>query len=400
MDNTIENTAAAEPEEEGLDIMAMVRSLWDGRKTIIICTAICLVLGVLAALTMKRSYTVKTVMVPQLGQQKNSLSSLASLAGFDMGATTSNGELSPLVYPQIANSTTFQLQLMHTPLHYSKCDTMISMFDYAQAGYEKPTVIDVVKRYTIGLPGVIMGLFKKPPEEIVLPSGSAEDSGPKPIVVSVKEQAMLDGFGNVVMLDVDKKEGYITLTVNGLEPIQTAELALKAQQLLQDEVTRFRVEKSQGELEYIQARYDEIKLENERNQGYLAVVTDRTQNVATQRATVEKSRVQSKYNVSNAIFLEMAKQLEQAKMQVKKDTPVFTVIQPVTIPMKPSNSRAKKVVIWTFLGIVLGCGIVIVKGYWPTLMAKFKQPKPETTAKTGTEPATTEKDANPTPKKE
>ena len=377
MDNTIENPVVTEPEEEGIDIMAMLRSLWDGRKTIIICTVICLVLGVLAALTMKRSYTVKTVMVPQLGQQKNSLSSLASLAGFDLSTGSTNGELSPLTYPQIASSVPFRLELMHTPLHYSKCDTMISMFDYAGAGYEKPTVIDVVKKYTIGLPGVVMGLFKKTPEEIVMPRSDSADNTPKPLVVSLKEQAMLDAFDNIMTLDVDKKEGYITLTVNGREPIQTAELAMKAQQLLQDEVTRFRIEKSQKELEYIQARYDEIKLENDRNQGYLAVVTDRTQNVATQRATVEKTRVQSKYNVSNSIFLEMAKQLEQAKMQVKKDTPVFTIIQPVTVPVKPANSRAKKVVVWTFLGIVLGCGIVLIKGYWPTLMAKMKKPEDE-----------------------
>lgn len=375
MDNTIENPVVTEPEEEGIDIMAMLRSLWDGRKTIIICTVICLVLGVLAALTMKRSYTVKTVMVPQLGQQKNSLSSLASLAGFDLSTGSTNGELSPLAYPQIASSVPFRLELMHTPLHYSKCDTMISMFDYAEAGYEKPTVIDVVKKYTIGLPGVVMGLFKKTPEEIVMPRSDSADNTPKPLVVSLKEQALLDAFDNIMTLDVDKKEGYITLTVNGREPIQTAELAMKAQQLLQDEVTRFRIEKSQKELEYIQARYDEIKLENDRNQGYLAVVTDRTQNVATQRATVEKTRVQSKYNVSNSIFLEMAKQLEQAKMQVKKDTPVFTIIQPVTVPVKPANSRAKKVVVWTFLGIVLGCGIVLIKGYWPTLMAKMKKPE-------------------------
>jgi LPS O-antigen subunit length determinant protein (WzzB/FepE family) len=54
-------------------------------------------------------------------------------------------------------------------------------------------------------------------------------------------------------------------------------------------------------------------------------------------------------------------------MQVKRDTPVLTVIQPVTVPSKPSNSRAKTLIVWTFLGFVLGCGIVFVKGYWPKL---------------------------------
>lgn len=378
MEEKLNNTTPVE-EEEGLDIMAMVRDLWKGRRTIIICTVIFLALGIVSALFMKRIYTVQTVMVPQMGNNKSGLGGLASLAGLDMGFNSSNGELTPLAYPQIVNSVPFRLELMHTPFHFQKCDTLISMYDYAEAGYEKPTVLDYVKRYTIGLPGVIMSALRGEEKEVVYYSDSdtAGNNEPRPLVLSKKEDKMQQAIGQAVTLDVDKKEGFITLSVTASEPLLAAEMALKAQRLLQDEVTRFRIEKSQSELEYIQARFNEIKAENDRNQGYLAVVTDRTQNVATQRATVEKTRVQSKYNVSNAIFLELAKQLEQAKMQVKKDTPVFTVIQPVTVPNKAANSRAKKVVIWTFLGIVLGCGIVLIKGYWPKLMEKLKNPETE-----------------------
>ncbi len=373
MESNKENiTPASEPEEEGLDIMAIVRDLWQGRKTIIICTAIFIVLGLVSAITMKRTYTVTSVMVPQMGSNsKSGLGGLAALAGIDLSSST-NGEISPLAYPQIVSSVPFCLQLIHTPLHFEKCDTLISLYDYAEAGYEKPSVMDIVKKYTIGLPGVIMSALRGEQEEVVYDGGSDSDDGPKPLVLSTEEDKMIRGFDKIVSLAVDKKEGFITLTVNGREPIQTAELAIKAQQLLQDEVTRFYVEKSQGELEYIQARYDEIKQENDRNQGYLATVTDRTQNVATTRAQIEKNRAQANYNISNAVYLELAKQLEQAKMQVKKDTPVFTVIEPVAIPMKPSNSRAKKIVIWTFLGFVLGCGLVLLKGYWPKVKDKFK----------------------------
>ena len=373
-ENKINAPVAEQEEEGGIDIMAMLRSLWDGRKTILICIGIFIVLGLVAALGMKRSYTVTSVMVPQMGDSKSGLGGLAALAGFDMGGGgMNNGELSPLVYPQIVNSVPFRLEMIHTPLHYQKCDTLISMFDYAQAKYEKPSVFSYIMKYTIGLPGVIMGSLSGKPKEIVIPVGGGEGSGgPKPIVVSRNEQNMLSAMGNIISLAVDKKEGYITLTVNGSEPVQTAELALKAQQLLQDEVTRFRTEKSQADLEYIQARYDEAKEEAERYQVALAGSRDRLQNVVTTTANVGRERLQSKYNVANTVYLEMAKQLEQAKMKVKKDTPVFSIIEPVTMPNKPSNSRAKTLIIWTFLGIVLGCGIVLVKGYWPKLKEKFQ----------------------------
>lgn len=378
MEENRNNTTATAEEEGGIDIMALLRGLWDGRKTIFICLGIFIVLGLVAALSMKRTYSVTTVMVPQMGDAKSGLGGLAALAGFDMGAASNNGELSPLIYPQIVSSVPFRLEMMHTPLHYQKCDTLISMFDYAKAKYEKPSVFSYVMKYTIGLPGVILGSLSSKPKEVTLPGGNGTDDGtPKPVVVSMDEYKMLQGMGQVISLDVDKKEGYITMHVNGSEPIQTAELALKAQQLLQDEVTRFRTEKSQSELEYIQARYDEAKAEAERYQMALAGSRDRMQNVVTTSSTVGKERLQSKFNVANTVYLEMAKQLEQAKMKVKKDTPAFSIIEPVTLPMKPSNSRTKTLIIWVFLGVVVGCGIVLVKGYWPKLKEKFQKPETE-----------------------
>lgn len=371
MDENKNYNTPVEEEEGGIDIMALIRSLWEGRKTVIIITAVFIALGFVAALTMQRKYSVSTVMVPQLGSKSSSsLSSLASLAGFDLGTSNMGGsDLSPLVYPQIVSSVPFRKTLMYTPLHYSKADTAVSMFTYAKE-YAKPSVIGVVKKYTIGLPGVIMGAIKGPKPELTLPV-SEEDDSPKPLLLTKDEEKLMKTLAQDVALNVDKKEGYITLSVTGIEPIQTAELAMKAQQLLQEEVTRFRTEKAQDNLDYIQARYDEIKAEAEMYQNQLAAVRDRSQQMNTSKARIEQERIQAKYNVASSIYSEMAKQLEQAKMQVKKDTPVLTIIQPVTVPVKPANSRAKTLIVWTFLGFVLGCGWVIGKGYLPKLKEMF-----------------------------
>ena len=379
MDTNEKNLNQAEVEESGIDIMAIIRQLWDGRKTVLICLGIFMALGLIAALTMKRTYTVQTVLVPQLNsRQNNSLGSLAALMGIDLGVQASTADLSPLVYPEIVNSVPYRLELMHTPLHYTKVDHPISMFDYVMGGYDKPSIFSYVLRYTIGLPGLIINAIRGPQPEIeynVESSGEGGEPVQRPIVVTVAEQKMLDVFGRVVALDVNKKEGFITLIVNGSEPIQTAELAMKAQNLLQDELTRHRVEKSESELKYVQERFEEIKKENDYYQEQLAAINDRSQGFTGTRDRIERDRIQAKYNVSNAIFNELAKQLEQAKMQVKKDTPVYAVIQPVTIPMKPSNSRAKKLIVWTFFGGIVGCGIVIGKGYMPKLKAMFKKPE-------------------------
>ena len=377
-----QNYNVPQEEEEGIDIMAMLKSLWDGRKLIIIITAVFIVLGFVAALTMKRTYTVSTVMVPQMGSKtSSSLSSLASLAGFDLSSmNNSGGDLSPLIYPQIVNSVPFRKELMYTPFHFEKADTAVSMFTYAKE-YSKPGFMGTVKKYTIGLPFVILKAIRGEKPEVQFADADAEDDGtPKPVILTKDEEKLMKLIAKSVSLTVDKKEGYLTLTANGTEPLATAELALKAQTLLQDEVTRFRTEKAQDNLDYIQARYDEIKAETERYQSQLATVKDRSQNMTTTRSRIEQERIQNKFNVANTIYGEMAKQLEQAKMQVKRDTPVLTVIQPVTVPRQPSNSRAKTLIVWTVLGFVLGCGWVIGKGYLPKIKEFFKKEDEEAKA--------------------
>ena len=360
-------------EEEGIDIMALLKGLWDGRKTIIIVTAVFIVLGLVAALTMKRTYNVSTTMVPQMNSRSSSsLGSLAALAGIDLSSmNNAGGDLSPLVYPQIVNSVPFRRELIYTPLHYQKADTAVSMYTYFKE-YTKPTVMGTVLKYTIGLPGVIMKAIRGEKPDMVLPASEGEaDNEPKPVLLTKDEVKLMKVVAQNVNLSVDKKEGCLTLSVVGSEPIQTAELALKAQQLLQEEVTRFRTEKAQDNLDYIQARYDEIKKEAETYQAQLATVKDRSQNMATTRSRIEQERLQSKYNVASSIYSEMAKQLETAKMQVKRDTPVLTIIQPVTVPSQPANSRAKTLIVWTFLGGILGCGIVLGKSYLPKIKEMF-----------------------------
>ncbi|MBO4341360.1 MAG: hypothetical protein J5835_08040 [Bacteroidales bacterium] len=377
-----ENTNIINQEEGGnVDVLAIVNKLWSGRKTVIIWTCVFMVLGLLAAMSMKHEYTVRTVLAPQVNARTSSYASLASMAGFDIGLANMNmSDLSPLVYPQIVESVPYRLELLHTPFHYEKVDTAVSIYTYAKE-YSKPTVFATVAKYTIGLPGFLLSKLKKEEPELEYPAyegDGVDESITKPVMLTRDEASMVKEMGRRVSLMVDKKEGYLAMTVIGSEPLQTAELAIKAIELLQSEVTRFRTEKAQDQLEYIQARYNEVKAETESYQTTLASIKDRSQQMTSTRSRIEQERVQIKYNISSSIYAEMAKQLEQAKMQVKRDTPVLAVVQPVTVPLHSSNSRLKVLITWIFFGFVLGCGVVLLKGYIPVIKESFVKSKAKT----------------------
>jgi uncharacterized protein involved in exopolysaccharide biosynthesis len=353
------------PEEDSIDFIAIAKTLWGGRKTILISLTICTILGLAIALLTPKQYTVTTVMVPQASTDKKSgLSSLASMAGIDLGSAQT-GEVSPLLYPKIVSSNPFMLELMNTPVHFSEVDTLVSVFTY-YTEVAKPGIIGSIKKYTLGLPGIILGALIKPKEELTIPG---EDNN-KPLYLTKDQYELKKSLVEKINLQVDKKEGYLTLTVTMPEALAAAEVAQKAQALLQSYITRFKVEKSQAELDFIQERYDQARGIATREQYSVAADQDKFKNLVSQVPQVSTSRKQMDYTISNSVFQELAKQLEQAKIQVAKDTPVFTIVEPVTIPAEDAGpSGLKTLIIWIFLGMMIGAGLV----YGKTTLSNVKK---------------------------
>ena len=59
------------------------------------------------------------------------------------------------------------------------------------------------------------------------------------------------------------------------------------------------------------------------------------------------------------MFADISKKCMQAEMQVKEDQPVLSIVKSIVVANKQSNSRAKTLIIFTFLGGVLAVGSVI-----------------------------------------
>ena len=77
-------------EEDGIDIIQLIKNLWLGRRQIIKITLSFTAVGILIALLSTSIYTAKTTFIPQLGNQESSssgLKGLASLAGINIGGT-------------------------------------------------------------------------------------------------------------------------------------------------------------------------------------------------------------------------------------------------------------------------------------------------------------------------
>jgi uncharacterized protein involved in exopolysaccharide biosynthesis len=93
-----------------------------------------------------------------------------------------------------------------------------------------------------------------------------------------------------------------------------------------------------------------------------AVFVDNNINISSSLFQNKLSRIESELSISQNVVQQLASQVEQAKLQVNKDTPVFTTIKPVTIPFKKSSpSRIFTVMIFLFIGFTISIVYVILK---------------------------------------
>ena len=347
-------------EETEIDLIEVIRKLWAKRKFILKVTVVFMALGVLIALFSPKEYTAGCTMVPQIGEKTTggNLSGLAAMAGINLGSNSGGDVLMPNVYPKILSSVPFQKELMQTEVKFEDYEQPVRLLDYYTGEeYRKFSLLGTIKKYTIGLPGLILGALSKEEATPGLPDSAS--SGIQSL--SKEEDDCMKILASLVTLTVNDKEGYITLSASMPEPVAAAQLAYKVQVLLQKYVTEFKIEKARANLEFIEERYADAKSEFERKQEELAEFRDANRNFASAVAKTTEERLSNEYAVVLGVYSELAKQREQANIQVKEDTPIFAVVEPVTVPTERSKpKRALICVAFTFLGGFCGVGLVLV----------------------------------------
>jgi len=280
---TEENIPTLAPPEDEIDVIALLKTIWKGRKTIILSVVVFAAIGLFVAMTSPNVYTASTLMVPQVQSKSGSLGGLgglAAMAGINLGDMGSGSQdLSPALYLEIVKSYPFQKEMIYVPLKWNSLDKPISLFEYSKK-YNKPNALSYVKKYTIGLPGVVLSLFTKVKDKKEVIEKVYDSLFP----ITASERALCDALSSTLSLSVDKKSGYLILSAMGPEPLMTAQLADKAQKLLRAKITEYRINKAQQNLTFIQDRYNEKKKDFEAAQDRLARFRDRNLNVASNMA--------------------------------------------------------------------------------------------------------------------
>ena len=355
------------PEEDTIDIIALARQLWLGRRWILKTTLVFAILGVFIALFSPVIYTAETTFIPQLNNPKSSSSSLkglASLAGIDLSNMEGGSkEISPLIYPKLAQATSFNLELLAEPI--SSKGTLVSLDSYfteTNKGFSINKLLGTIKKYTIGLPGLLFSNQKEP----------TSNANPSIIRLTAAQEELIKTLKSTIRVSPNEKEGFLTIAAIHEDPLIAAQLTELVTSKLQEEIIEKRLEKAKHNLHFIQKEYDLNNREFQAIQNRLAQFKDRNQNISTARFMSNLQRLEADYSIALNVVQELASQLEQAKIQVNRDTPIFTVIEPVVVPTElTAPKRGLIVSIWLFLGLILSAGYVLAKEPLQELLSKI-----------------------------
>ena len=345
------------------DLVELIQRMWINKVLIIIVTSVFVVLGLLVALFSPKEYTSACDVVPQASDSSalSRMGSLAALAGINLDQMQNVKTLSPLVYKNIMESTTFRKELMQTPLNFKEIDHPISFYEYCtNEEYNKPSIGEYIIKYTVGLPFVILKAIRG--EQPSPDYGALNQSGDSSIETVTKEEyECLKALDDCITLRLDDKKGYVTISANMPEAVAAAQMAQATLELLQRYITEFKIEKVQSNLDFVQERYNEAKSNFEDIQSRRAKFRDANMNTTRYSAHAELEKLDAEYSLALNLYKELSTQLEQTKISVKETMPVLTVITPVTVPFK--KSKPKRVVIlfaYTFFGVLAGAGSVLV----------------------------------------
>ena len=356
-----------------IDLMEYARKLWAARKLLLKVAGLAIIVGIVIALTTPKQYTVSVTLAPESsisgGGSLSGIASMLGVGGLNMGSDVD--ALNVTLYPDIVSSTPFILDLMDTPV--STIDE--EQPDTTLVGYLKEYTSSSLMGTVMSLPfkaiGGIMSLFKSEEEE--------KTDIINPFHLTQEQSQTVNGLKKMIVANVDKKTGVTTVSVTMQDPMVAAILTDTVIVKLKEHITKYRISKAEEDCKYWEelnkVRQDDYYMKQKKYAEYV----DANKNVVLQSVRIEQERLQNEMNLAYQVYSSVASQLQMAKAKVQEAKPVFAVVEPASVPLQPSGTSRKMILLGVvFLAVAAAAAWVLFgQDLWKNLKEGLAEKKEE-----------------------
>lgn len=351
------------PSSEEIDLIEILHKVWDGRKTIFKWMGIFFLVGLLIVIASPKEYKSEVKLLVETGSGSSGMSGLlqqfGGLAGLSLGTGAGEDALTPELYPDIIKSTPFLLEIMEQKVTESKFDSTLKVSEYIQR-HIRPGVGSLVMEYTFGLPGKIMGWFKKKPETLPVVENKKQES--RPLKLNPMQSAVAGELAKRIKAQAGEASSTLNISVELQDPMVAAQLVDSVVTSLTSYIVDYRTQKAKTDLVFVEERHKEAEEKYRIAQRNLAGYKDRNKNVILASALTSEQNLQAEFNLAFNVYNTLSQQLEQAKMKVQEKTPVFKVVEPAKVALGKSKPRKNIIMFSTiFIGFLFGTTLILIK---------------------------------------
>ena len=335
--------------QESIDFGKYIRLLLGNWKKILLWAFIGSLFGIMIGFSKPKEFVSSAVVAPELVTRGSSsgLSSLASLAGFNMNTLAMTDAMHPDLYPEIIKSQNFMIDLFDMPVTVETRDSVVhtDLYDY-MVNYTKAPWWGAI----FGFPHVAMdwvkGLFIK---EDPIDDAEGHENVSRVRLTKEQERVAL-ALTKSIAATVEKRTYVLKIKVKMQDRVIAAEVANRIIDNLKAFVIEYRTEKAQESVDYYQAVEEETRAEYLKAQREYSRYVDSHKGFVMQSSMVEQQRLQNEASLKFQMYNQTAQNLLMARAKVQLEAPVLVVIQPGMAPHKGSPSKVKLAMLWFVLG--------------------------------------------------
>lgn len=191
------------------------------------------------------------------------------------------------------------------------------------------------------------------------------------IELSKMESMKIEILKKMITASVDKKTSMTSVAVTLQNPRVAAVVADSVVKKLQKYIIDYRTFKAKEDCLYLEKLFKERQQEYYATQKKYADYLDSHDNIILQSVRTEQERLQNDMSLAYQVYSQVASQLQVARAKVQEEKPVFAVVEPAVVPLKPSGT-SKKVYVLAFIFLSV-CIVIFWNLFGKDFLNKFKE---------------------------
>jgi len=364
MANT-ENNKSTHLEDSGeisINFGEIFRALKKFKLTIALIALIFGSIGAVYSLTLNNEYSSVVKLLPEANQASNGqmgnlggLAGLAGLAGINIGGTNSANQdiINPSLYPNLVESSPFLLELIKSTIYNPNLKKWQTILDYLNEKNENA-------------PLNFLNILLNGKEDTPIKNNSTLKSkvGFEPDLLSLsdREANAIGILKLAIKVETDKKSPAILITAKMSNPIVAANMTSIVQAKLTKYVISYRTEKVKKEMRFLQDRQTEARKRYDQSLYTLSNYKDQNRNPFLNVVKDQEKKLQYEVDLSFNLYSSLTTQLNEAKIRVQKETPLFKVLEPAQVNYGKSSPNRLLITVGAILfGIFLALIYVFFK---------------------------------------